>query len=270
MNLPLRVGYEGAALLARALAAVAPASGGKLLRSFAARRGVRDRFAAFVRRPGRPLLWMHAPSVGEGLQARPVLELCTRTAARGAARVHLLLPERRAIRAVRWTSISATCCHSTRRRMRARHSRRSLPPRSCSASSMCGRRSRARRPGAECDWASISATLARGSSRRRGLAAALLRDAYARLDRVGAISDDDAERLVATRRAGGAHQRHGRHALRSGVGPRGGSADSLRPLLAPLRGATADARRRLDLAVGRAACCSARGAASASGIPRRD
>ena len=75
MNLPLRVGYEGAALLARALASVAPASGGKLLRSFAARRGVRDRFAAFVRRPGRPLLWMHAPSVGEGLQARPVLEL---------------------------------------------------------------------------------------------------------------------------------------------------------------------------------------------------
>src|SRR5439155_636181 len=39
------------------------------------RRGVRARFAAFRRAPGRPLLWMHAPSVGEGLQARPVLEL---------------------------------------------------------------------------------------------------------------------------------------------------------------------------------------------------
>ena len=37
--------------------------------------GVRGRYAAFVRRPNRPLLWMHAPSVGEGLQARPVLEL---------------------------------------------------------------------------------------------------------------------------------------------------------------------------------------------------
>jgi 3-deoxy-D-manno-octulosonic-acid transferase len=43
----------------------------------------------------------------------------------------------------------------------------------------------------------VSATLAPGSTRRRGIASALLRDAYARLDRVGAISDDDAERLVA-------------------------------------------------------------------------
>ena len=65
MNLPLRVGYEGAALLARAVAAFAPASGGKLLRSFAARRGVRGRYAAFARETERPLLWMHAPSVGE-------------------------------------------------------------------------------------------------------------------------------------------------------------------------------------------------------------
>src|SRR5688500_4392554 len=75
MRLPRRAGYEGAALLARALASVAPAAGGKLLRSFAARRGVRGRFLSFVRRPERPLLWVHAPSVGEGLQARPVLEL---------------------------------------------------------------------------------------------------------------------------------------------------------------------------------------------------
>lgn len=40
MNLPLRVAYEGAALLARAVSSVAPASGGKLMRTFAARRGV--------------------------------------------------------------------------------------------------------------------------------------------------------------------------------------------------------------------------------------
>src|SRR5699024_2709170 len=75
MNALLRAGYEGAALLARALAELAPASGNKLLRTFAARRGVRARYAAFARRRARPLLWMHAPSVGEGLQARPVLEL---------------------------------------------------------------------------------------------------------------------------------------------------------------------------------------------------
>jgi 3-deoxy-D-manno-octulosonic-acid transferase len=43
----------------------------------------------------------------------------------------------------------------------------------------------------------ISATLAAGSSRRSGLGGALLRDAYARLDAVGAIDAADAERLVA-------------------------------------------------------------------------
>ncbi|MDQ8160014.1 MAG: glycosyltransferase N-terminal domain-containing protein [Gemmatimonadota bacterium] len=44
-------------------------------RSFAARRGLTARVAAAahrVRTPSRPLVWMHAPSVGEGLQARPV------------------------------------------------------------------------------------------------------------------------------------------------------------------------------------------------------
>jgi len=42
----------------------------------------------------------------------------------------------------------------------------------------------------------VSATLAEGSSRRRGMAARLLSDAYARLDSVGAIDQRDAERLV--------------------------------------------------------------------------
>jgi 3-deoxy-D-manno-octulosonic-acid transferase len=43
----------------------------------------------------------------------------------------------------------------------------------------------------------ISATMSRGSSRQSSLASALLRDAYARVDRVGAISADDADRLIA-------------------------------------------------------------------------
>jgi 3-deoxy-D-manno-octulosonic-acid transferase len=43
----------------------------------------------------------------------------------------------------------------------------------------------------------ISATLAAESGRRGGIAATLLRDAYARLDAVGAIDSEDAERLVA-------------------------------------------------------------------------
>ncbi len=49
----------------------------KLARGLDARRGVTERLAAWAgahRDPRRPLVWVHAPSVGEGLQAKPVLE----------------------------------------------------------------------------------------------------------------------------------------------------------------------------------------------------
>jgi len=49
----------------------------KLARGLDARRGVTQRLAAWAkseRDAGRPLVWVHAPSVGEGLQAKPVLE----------------------------------------------------------------------------------------------------------------------------------------------------------------------------------------------------
>ncbi len=49
----------------------------KLARSLDARRGLVERLQTWVqahRDPKRPLVWVHAPSVGEGLQAKPVLE----------------------------------------------------------------------------------------------------------------------------------------------------------------------------------------------------
>jgi 3-deoxy-D-manno-octulosonic-acid transferase len=49
----------------------------KLARGLDGRRGLAARLAAWAkahRDPKRPLVWMHAPSVGEGLQAKPVLE----------------------------------------------------------------------------------------------------------------------------------------------------------------------------------------------------
>jgi len=49
----------------------------KLARGLDGRRGLTERlktWAASQRDPQRPLIWMHAPSVGEGLQAKPVLE----------------------------------------------------------------------------------------------------------------------------------------------------------------------------------------------------
>ena len=195
MNPPLRIGYEGVAQLARALAAIVPPSHNKLLQTFAARRGVRARFAAFERHRERPLLWMHAPSVGEGLQARPVLELVrareprtqlaytyfSPSASRFASALDVdfrdVLPfdsagdARAALDALQPTALV--------------FSKLDVWPTLASEASKRGSR-----------LGLVSATLARGSSRTRGLAAALLRDAYVRLDRVGAISAEDAERLV--------------------------------------------------------------------------
>ncbi len=49
----------------------------KIKRGLEARRGVVERLVEWARTqrdPARPLVWVHAPSVGEGLQAKPVLE----------------------------------------------------------------------------------------------------------------------------------------------------------------------------------------------------
>ena len=74
----VRVPYALAGHLARAAAALTPDSEGKLSSSLRARRGIRARYAAWAatsRDPSRPLLWVHAPSVGEGLQAQPVIAM---------------------------------------------------------------------------------------------------------------------------------------------------------------------------------------------------
>ena len=196
MIFPLRVGYEGVALLARAVASVAPASGGKLLRTFAARRGVRSRYAAFGREPRRPLLWMHAPSVGEGLQARPVLELArTRLPETQLAYTYFSPSAERFARSLDVDFRDVLPFDGT---ADAHAALDALAPTALVFSKLDVWPTLARQASARgVRLGLISATLASGSSRVGGLAAALLRDAYARLDRVGAISAEDAERLVA-------------------------------------------------------------------------
>ncbi|HKH93788.1 MAG TPA: glycosyltransferase N-terminal domain-containing protein [Gemmatimonadaceae bacterium] len=196
MILPLRIGYEGAALLARAVASVAPASGGKVLRSFAARRGVRTRYASFARQQDRPLLWMHAPSVGEGLQARPVLELARVRLPRAQLAYTYFSPS--AERFAQSLDVDFRDVLPFDATGDARAALTALAPTALVFSKLDVWPTIAREAAARgVRLGLISATLARGSSRVRGLATALLRDAYARLDRVGAISEEDAERLVA-------------------------------------------------------------------------
>lgn len=78
----LALPYGAAARAAEWLARAAPASGtSKVARGLARRRGALARYRQWAetsRDPARPLIWMHAASVGEGLMAAPVLALVRR------------------------------------------------------------------------------------------------------------------------------------------------------------------------------------------------
>jgi 3-deoxy-D-manno-octulosonic-acid transferase len=198
VKFPVQLGYRALAQLARGAAVVAPPSESKLFRALRARRGIRRRYRRWGetgRDRQRPLLWMHAPSVGEGLQARPVLEL---------ARV------RRPELQLAYTHFSPSAAAFARgldvdfhdylpfdTPGDARVALDALAPTALVFSKLdvwpvITREARAR--GVRLGL--ISATLARGSSRRSRTAGAVLRDAYAALEAVGAIDDSDADRLV--------------------------------------------------------------------------
>lgn len=198
MNALWRVAYAGAAGAARALVAVAPTSERKLWRGLARRRGLLRRLEQWAhvhRDTARPLLWMHAPSVGEGLQARVVLERlrarrpdiqiaytyfspsAEQFAASVPADVRDYLPidaahdVRSALAALRPTALV--------------FSKLDVWP-VLTAEAMA----RAVRVGL------ISGTVGPESSRLGATARALLHDAYAALDVAGAIASADADRLV--------------------------------------------------------------------------
>jgi 3-deoxy-D-manno-octulosonic-acid transferase len=170
---------------------------GKVARGVRGRRGVVARLEAWAaegRDPRRPLVWFHAPSVGEGLQARAVIEAlrerrpevqvaytffspsAERFAASVPADVADYLPfdapgeVRRALDALRPSAIA--------------FSKTDVWP-------VLTRE--AKRRGVR--LALLSATLPAASSRLGRPARALLGPAYRRLDAVGAIAAADAERF---------------------------------------------------------------------------
>jgi 3-deoxy-D-manno-octulosonic-acid transferase len=199
VNRAVRLPYSLAGHLARAAAALSPAGDGKILASLRARRGIRARYAEWGARHrdvARPLLWVHAPSVGEGLQARPVI-----------ARLRERLPELQVAytfyspSAARFgrdagadfadylpfdTAGDARAALDALRPTALVFSKLDVWPLLVAAAAARG-----------IPVGMISATLSQGSARGSGLAALVLRDAYKALSAVGAINIEDAERLAA-------------------------------------------------------------------------
>ena len=194
----LAAAYEVAARLAVAAAGIAPAGESKLLRSLRGRRGLAARYRAWAsahRDRARPLLWMHAPSVGEGLQARPVLERLRRSRPDLQLAYTHFSPSAEAFAGRLDVDfhdyLPFDAAGATRAALDA------LQPAALVFSKVdvwptLTREARTRGVA----LGLISATLPADSSRRGGIAAAMLREAYGSLDAVGAIDPEDAERLA--------------------------------------------------------------------------
>lgn len=197
MNSLLRIPYTLAGVATQALVRAIPAGDSKFRRGLSARRGIVERYERWgkvSRDRTRPLAWFHAPSVGEGLQALPVIEL---------------VRSRRPDVQIAYTFYSPS----------AEAFARTLPADFVDylpfdTFNDADRIIAALSPGAlvfsKLDvWPAlteraaaagvpvgvISATLPESSGRRGVFARAALGDAYRSIERVGAIDEKDAERL---------------------------------------------------------------------------
>lgn len=184
---------------AAALASRLPLPGnGKAIRALRARRGLITRFETWGRTsrdPARPLLWMHAPSVGEGLQARPVVQrlradhpdwqvvytFYSPSAERFAASVGADFAEYLPFD----TAANAERLLTALRPSAIVFAKLDLWPHLAEHAAQHG-----------VPLGMIAATLAEGSGRRGVLARALLGDAYAALNAVGTIAEGDGARLA--------------------------------------------------------------------------
>lgn len=236
MHSLVRLAYAAAGSLVEAAAALVPPGGGKVRRSLGARKDVLARFARWGRESrdrAQPLVWFHAPSVGEGLQARPVLEALRARHPEFQIAYTFFSPSAEAFSKTLDVDFRDVLPFDTLRA--ARVVLDALDPTALVFSKLdvwpalveeAHRRAVA--------VALLSATLAPRSSRRGGIAKLLLGDTYASLDAVGAISRDDAARLIELGARPDAVQVTGDTRFDQVIA-RAQRADRMSDLLAPLR-----------------------------------
>ncbi|HVH08296.1 MAG TPA: glycosyltransferase N-terminal domain-containing protein [Gemmatimonadales bacterium] len=169
----------------------------KLARGVAARRGVAERLAAWGRAhrdAARPLVWVHASSVGEGLQAKPVLEALRAVAPQWQLAYTFFSPS--AERLARTLPADVADYLPLDRSGDVGTVLEALQPTALVFSKLDvwpELTLAAARRGVKLGL--ISATVAPHSSRLRWPARGWTEPAYRALDRVGTISEDDGRRL---------------------------------------------------------------------------
>jgi len=197
VNSLLRIPYAFAGLVTDALVRVVPAGKSKFNRGLNGRRGLVGRYeqwGATSRDDVRPLVWFHAPSVGEGLQALPVIELVR--ARRPDVQIAYSFYSPSAEQFARSvpadfadylpfdTFDHANAVVAALRPSALVFSKLDIWPALTERATAAG-----------VPVGVISATLPESSGRRGLLARAVLGAAYRSIERVGAIDETDAERL---------------------------------------------------------------------------
>ena len=177
---------------------MAPPGSAKFLRALRSRRGLVERYEKWAlaeRDVSRPLLWIHAPSVGEGLQALPVIQRFRRRRPDVQLAYTYFSPSAERFASTTGAAFFDYLPFDTRHEMdRALDA---LCPTAIVYSKLdvwpiltTGAVDRNVKVGL------LSATVPESSRRRSRLALLALEDAYRSLDVVGAISPSDAERLL--------------------------------------------------------------------------
>ncbi len=195
----VRFPYEAAGAASRLAVRLAPTGGkSKLMQAIAARRGLLDRYESWAlsnRDVSRPLLWVHAPSVGEGLQALPVIQRFRRLRPDVQLAYTFFSPSAERFAGTTGAAFFDYLPFDGRPEME--RALDALCPTAIVFSKLdvwpvlaSGAVERGVKLGM------LSATVPESSRRRSKIALLALRDAYGALDTVGAISPSDAERLL--------------------------------------------------------------------------